>query len=68
MLVQRTSPVDGAYNTIDIPNLTQDMMNDWQQGMLIQDAMPDVSIEHREFLITGYTVAQQEAIFAEPEE
>ena len=35
--------------------LTQEQLDAWTNGMLIQDAMPDLTADHREFLISGTT-------------
>jgi len=39
---------------MDIP-VTQSQIDAWESGTLIQDAMPNVSADHREFLKTGVT-------------
>ena len=44
----------GEWNTMDIP-VTQSQIDDWESGTLIQDAMPNVSANDREFLKTGVT-------------
>ena len=36
----------------------------WQtQGAMIQDALPELSADDREFLLTGMTPAQQKALY-----
>lgn len=37
---------------------------DWKNGMLIQDAMPNLSADERELLITGTHPACWEAMFS----
>ncbi len=55
MLVTRKSIITGATNTIEIPGLTNDMVESWENGMMIQDAMPNITPEMREFVMTGIT-------------
>jgi hypothetical protein len=54
MLITRTSLFTGVTRTIDIP-VTQEQLDDWNNGMLIQDAMPNLSADQREFIKTGIT-------------
>ena len=54
MLITKKSMFSGEWNTMDIP-VTQSQIDDWESGTLIQDAMPNVSVEDREFLKTGVT-------------
>ncbi|NLA69320.1 MAG: hypothetical protein GX856_13970 [Gammaproteobacteria bacterium] len=66
MLVTRTSMLTGKVHTLDIP-CTQAQLDAWNAGALIQDAMPNVSAEHREFLMTGSTTEEWDALFDEGE-
>ena len=54
MLITKKSMFSGEWNTMDIP-VTQSQIDDWESGTLIQDAMPNVSVDDREFLMTGVT-------------
>ena len=54
MIITRTSPMTGMINTMDVA-VTEVQIARWQGGMLIQDAMPDLSVDEREFLMTGLT-------------
>ena len=54
MFVRKKSMFSGEWNTMDIP-VTQSQIDDWESGTLIQDAMPNVSVDQREFLKTGVT-------------
>ena len=54
MLITKKSMFSGEWNTMDIP-VTQSQIDDWNKGALIQDAMPNVSADDREFLKTGVT-------------
>lgn len=62
MLIRRTSPFSGKTVDREIP-VTQEQINNWQSGTLIQDAMPNVSSEDREFLITGITPEEWKEYF-----
>ena len=54
MLITRTSMVSGITRTRDIP-VTEKQLDDWESGMLIQRAMPTLSDDDREFIISGIT-------------
>lgn len=54
MLVERTSPFSGETNKMEIP-VTQEQLDNWNNGMLIQNAMPNLTANQREFLMTGIT-------------
>jgi hypothetical protein len=62
MLIRKTSGLTGKVHDRDIP-VTQEQINDWLSGMLIQVAMPDVSPEDREFLMTGITPEEWKDVF-----
>ena len=52
MLITRQHPFTGQLNTKDLP-ITQDELNRWQSGELIQNVWPNLSADDREFLMTG---------------
>lgn len=54
MWIWKTSPISGERNSLWIP-VTDEQINDWQAGALIQDVMPELNDEQREFLMTGIT-------------
>ena len=54
MLITKKSMFSGEWNTIDIP-VSQWQIDAWESGTLIQDAMPNLSADQREFLKTGVT-------------
>ncbi len=54
MKITKTSQITGKTHTREIP-VTEAQLQAWQSGQLIQVAMPNVSAEDREFLITGIT-------------
>ena len=65
MEVTRVCPFTGNRNTLYIPDLTPAMLAEWRGGALIQDAMPSLSKEEREFLITGITPTMWERVFGD---
>ena len=67
MQITRTSPFSGAINTREIP-VTAEQLHAWESGVLIQNAMPNVSADDREFLMTGITPEEWEETFAGDEE
>jgi hypothetical protein len=54
MLITRTSLLTGNTNTFEIP-VKEYQLDLWNKGMLIQDAMPQLSPEAREFIMSGIT-------------
>ena len=52
MLITRTSKVSGVERTIDLP-ITQDQLENWYNGMPIQDAFPNLVASEREFILSG---------------
>lgn len=54
MLITKTSVWSSITRTRDLP-ITQEQVEAWQGGMLIQNAMPNLTPAEREFLITGIT-------------
>ena len=66
MLITRTSMLSGKETTMDI-DCTEEQLNAWLGGMYIQDAMPNVPAEQREFLISGTTPEEWSAMFPEEE-
>lgn len=60
MKVTRTSPFTGKVHTLEIP-VTHDQIVAWQNGALIQDAMPNLTADEREFVKTGVTPEEWDA-------
>ena len=54
MLIQNTSIITGKVHTLEV-NVTHRQIALWQSGVNIQEAMPHLSVEDREFLISGTT-------------
>jgi hypothetical protein len=55
MNITKTSVLTGRTSTIFIEGLTQDMIDDWKGGGLIQIALASIPQELREFVMTGIT-------------
>ena len=55
MNVTRTSMLSGESNTLFIEGLTQEMVDRWKQGELVQVALAGIPQELREFIMTGIT-------------
>ena len=64
MRIERRSPRTGKMNVMDLP-ITQAQLNKWKSGMLIQNAMPNLTADEREFLMTGFTPEDWAAMFPE---
>ena len=52
MIITRTSPFSGEENSMEI-NVTEQELDNWMNGTLIQNAMPNLSADEREFIMTG---------------
>lgn len=64
MQITMTSTVSGKVHTREIP-VTPEQIARWQGGELIQNAMPNVSADDREFLMTGVTPEEWDAFFGD---
>lgn len=62
MLIVRKSRHSDISHTREI-NVTQEQINKWMDGTLIQEAMPDVSKEDREFILSGITPEEWLEVF-----
>ena len=62
MLVTMTSMISGKTTTRDI-DVEPEQIQAWQNGMLIQDAMPELSAPDREFIMSGITQEEWDGIF-----
>lgn len=52
MIVRRPNMFTGKVRELEL-NVTQEQIDRWQSGELIQNAMPHLSVDEREFLISG---------------
>ena len=68
MEIERVSPMTGKTNVMDI-NVTEDQMYAWTSGQkLIQNAMPHLTDDEREFIMSGYTAEDWEKMFPKGDE
>ena len=68
VLVNRTCILDGQDYQYVVKGATEAQVLAWSSGMHIQDAMPNVSAEDREFIISGITPDHWNAVFGGDEE
>ena len=54
MLITRQSLISGKTHTIEIP-VTDDQLDAWKAGANIQNVMPELDPDQREFIMTGIT-------------
>jgi hypothetical protein len=64
MKITRKSMSSGQVNTREI-DVTQAQLDAWQNGEKIQDAMPNVPAEEREFILTGTTPEEWDELFSD---
>jgi hypothetical protein len=57
MYITKRSMLTGHEHTMDL-NVTPQQIKDWEEGTLIQDAMPNLNSIEREFIISGVTEAE----------
>jgi hypothetical protein len=67
MRITKTSIASGKEHTREI-DCTDAQLAAWQGGMNIQDAMPHLSADDREFLMTGITPEEWDETFGSDEE
>lgn len=60
MIVIRTSILSGITRTKEF-DITDQQYNAWRDGALIQNVMPHLNDDEREFLISGATAEEWEA-------
>jgi hypothetical protein len=67
MQITRKSVISGIQRTMDIPVNPEDFMA-WQAGHgNIQDLMPYLSMNDREFILSGITADEWDSAFADIE-
>jgi hypothetical protein len=67
MIIQKENIFTGTWRTLDL-DVTKEEFENWQNGMLIQDAMPRLSEDEREFLMTGLIGEEEWDKFMNPTE
>lgn len=63
MIIERVSPLTGEINTMDL-DITQEQLDAFYNGSeLIQHAFPNLTADEREFILTGITPDEWNAMF-----
>ena len=62
MIITKRSLLTGKTHEMDLP-ITAEQLKVWQDGMLIQNAMPHLTPIQREFLISGSTEEEWKEAF-----
>lgn len=60
--VTKRSMLSGVMHSMELP-IRSGQLHRWMDGALIQDAMPNLNAEQREFLITGITPSEWNEAF-----
>lgn len=66
MKIRRTSEFSGITREIDLP-ITEEQLQKYQNGELIQRAFSNLTPDQREFIQTGITAEEWEQIFGDEE-
>jgi hypothetical protein len=59
MIITKVSMLSKIERSLDL-DVTAEEMEAWKSGMLIQDAMPRLTTDEREFMMTGITAEEWE--------
>lgn len=62
MKITRTSMLTGRTRTFDL-DITEEQIDRYNRGALIQDAFPNLSDDEREFMMTGSTAEEWDDAF-----
>ena len=61
MLITRESQLTGNRHSMEIP-VTEEQLEAWHNGALIQRVMPHLTPDEREFIMTGVTALEWESL------
>lgn len=64
LTITKRSVLTGAVHTRTI-DVTTEQLDAYENGVLIQDAMPHLSLDDREFILSGSTPEEWEAVFGD---
>ena len=64
MQITKASPITSKETSMEI-DVTEDQIKAWENGQLIQDAMPNLSADEREFIMTGITPDEWDEVFGD---
>ena len=59
MIIAKRSKLTGIVSSMDIV-VSEEQLQTWEAGELIQNVMPDLTHDEREFIMTGITAAEWE--------
>lgn len=62
MEITRNSRATGKVHTIDLP-ITQEQIDKYNSGALVQDAFPHLTADQREFIVSGATAEEWVNLF-----
>ena len=62
MIINKESLFTGNINSMDL-DVTEEQLQEWEGGRLVQDVFPHLTPEEREFLITGATPEEWLALY-----
>jgi hypothetical protein len=62
MLIQKTSQLTGKLNSMEL-NVTEEQIKMFISGELVQRVFPHLSVDEREFIISGITPEEWNAVF-----
>jgi hypothetical protein len=64
MLIKKQSVLTQQWHTMDLP-VTQEKLDTWKYGGLIQEVFPELTPAQRQFLLSGVTEAEWEKAFGD---
>lgn len=67
MQVTRRSPFSGKTHTMELA-ITEEELQRWKAGELVQNVWPQLTADEREFIMTGITKEEWDAEFAEADD
>ena len=65
MIITRISPITGKSNSFDIPVSEEEMYDWYYSDKPIQQSLPDLTPDEREFILSGITPDEWDSIFRE---
>jgi len=66
MIIRKRNIFTGKVSAVEL-NVTPEQIARWQGGELIQNAMPQLSTDEREFLISGLLPEEWDELMSEEE-
>lgn len=61
MIIERISMFTGKKHALDLP-VTQEQLDRWQAGAMIQEVFPELTADQREYILTGVTAEEWDAV------